>query len=150
MSTDATARRSKTGLVLTARRVIQGRTSSVSTLEGGSCCSLCKLQNGIKLFTVASAQQLKPHDNLTWLTKFHRAWCSSYTSQFYHQESSNGGSAYLLLLCQRSVPTAKQVYDDINVARRALALGLGEDLKGALARGLRLRLRYTRTLSHRI
>ena len=31
--------------------------------------------------------------------------------------------------------------DEIYVARRALALGLGEDLKGALARGLRLRLR---------
>lgn len=32
--------------------------------------------------------------------------------------------------------------DGINVARRALTLGLGEDLKGAFARGLRLRLRY--------
>ena len=47
-------------------------------------------------------------------------------------------------------PRQSKFTDDINVARRAQALGLGEDLKGALARGLRLRLRYTRTLSHRI
>ena len=68
-SIDATDKRSTTGLELTAGRVIQGRTSSVSTLIKGSCCSLCKLQNGIKLSSVASAQQLKPHDNLTWPTK---------------------------------------------------------------------------------
>lgn len=39
--------------------------------------------------------------------------------------------------------------DETKVARRALAPGLGEDLKGALARGLRLHLRYARsTLRH--
>ena len=39
-------------------------------------------------------------------------------------------------------PLPKKSTYVINVARRALTLDLGEDLKGALARGLRLRLRY--------